>query len=223
MTTLQVFGLQIPGAEQVAEAKFRACPWQFFDGVADRFPDLLVWGDFAITRVMNSGIHQGIIPATDTTAIRQALASIPVGADITTDGEIHYDGVRALFLAMRSYRIGMSRIAKVLCRKRPRLVPMLDRVVTTFLWDVAHAWSTGNRDGKPGWFDAGWVGWTDGNDPTFYLRMVRESLLSDQNAVEEVRSHLASIPDTGVPVDAPLLRIWEATLFWHLYSGDELP
>lgn len=217
MTTMQVFHETIPNAENVAAEKFRACPWQFFDGVPDHFPDMLVWGDLAITRVMNSGIHQGIIPDLDKLDVRQALASVP-DLDMATDAEIPYEDVRLLFLAMRSHRIGMSRIAKVLCRKRPHLVPMLDSVVTGFLRDAAHSWSTGQREGKPAWFDTAWAAWTDANDPTFYMRMAREALHEARTTVEQIRSHLASVPETGVPADAPLLRIWEATLFWHLWS-----
>ncbi len=220
MTVLVVFGERIPRAERVAERKFRSCPWQFFDGVPDRCPDQLVWGDFAITRVMNSGIHEGIVPELPNRSANRALRRIANDLDIATaqDDRLVFDDVRRLFSAMRAHRISMSRSAKVLARKRPRLIPMLDSVVTTFLWEVAKGWMTGARQGKPSWFDTSWNSWTDGEDPTVYLQMTREAVVSARPQLEQIRTHVAQVSETGVPADAPLLRIWEATLFWHRYA-----
>lgn len=219
MTTLNVFGERIPDAESVATAKFLACPWQFFDGVADRYPNQLLWGDFAITRVMNSGVNEALIPGqADLERAGAILEQISTEDALAESEAPPYDEVHSLFKVLRAHQLGRSRIAKVLCRKRPNLIPMLDRVVTDFLYKVGREWSIGARAGKPIWFDDAWRGWTDDDDPTVYLRMVREALSAELGTVREVRAQIALKSATGVPADAPLLRIWEATLFWYLWS-----
>jgi hypothetical protein len=226
MTILHVFGERIPDAELVAERKFRDCPWQFFDGVPDQFPNRLVWGDFAITRVMGSGIAESMIPELDGNDIEKVnsiLAAIPVSASVAEADEdlALYERVNVLFKTTRAHRLGMSRIAKVLCRKRPSLIPMLDSVLTGFLWKVAHGWDAGVAEGgkPPGWFESEWNAWADWDHPRIYLRMVREALRPALENVRAIRAHVSAVPETGVPGDAPLLRIWEATLFKHLSSS----
>src|ERR1044071_739925 len=141
MTILNVLGEQIREAESLAEAKFLNCPWQFFDGVPDKYPNQLVWGDFAIMRVMNSGINDGIIPdRADIENANAALARISLNEALAESAAPPYEQVHALFKAMRTHQFGRSRIAKVLCRKRPNLIPMLDSVVTDFLQMIAHDW-----------------------------------------------------------------------------------
>jgi hypothetical protein len=213
MAVLEIFGRQIRNAEFLAEEKFRTCPWPFFDGVPDHFPNRLVWGDFAITRVMGSGVHDGIIPALDSADIENAngiLATIPVSSSLAEFDEdpAVYERVSLLFKAMRAHRLGMSRIAKVLCRKRPQFIPMLDKVVTSLLWQVARRWATSRSPenqgaSPPEWFDSEWNVWTDPDHPRVYLRMVREAMRPALGSVRAIRAHLARVPATGVPVDAP--------------------
>ena len=227
MVTIVVFGERIEHAESVAENKFRECPWQFFDGVPDSFPEKLIWGDFAVTRVMNSGLRNGLIPDMKSVGLKKAndvLATIPRQmslVELADDSDI-YEKVKCLFEALRRDGVGLSRISKVLCRKRPELILMLDSVVTNFLWKIARRWKTGIGN-PPRWFDEAWKSWTEPHDPTFYMRMARCALLGADGDVRAVRSHVASIPETGVPEDACLLRIWEATLFWHLYPAGARP
>lgn len=223
MPVLNVFGTRIRDAESVAEEKFRDCPWQFFDGVPDRFPNELVWGDFAITRVMGSGINERLIPeldGKDVGKVNAILAAIPASASLAESEEdlALYERVNLLFKTMRAHRFGMSRIAKVLCRKRPNSIPMLDNVLTGFLWNVVHRWAAGQTDDEnpPDWFKSEWRAWTDSDHPRMYLRMVREALRPELETVRAIRAHVATVSETGVPEDAPLLRIWEATLFKHL-------
>jgi hypothetical protein len=52
-----------------------------------------------------------------------------------------------------------------------------------------------------------------------YMRMTRVALAASADVVRQIRAQLAAVPFTGVPEDAPLLRIWEATIFWHLWSA----
>jgi hypothetical protein len=215
MTTLSFWGRNVRDAQHIAARKFSACPWQFFDGVPDCFPDQLVWGDYAITRVMNSGVYEAVIPRLSGREIRRAnrvLAGIPRGCALShlLMNDLVYSQVDQLFDAVRSPGVGMSRSAKVLCRKRPNLIPMLDSVVTNHVRAVARRWKEEPK-GAPGWFLAEWKAWKA--QPRFYMRMIQESMAPQLAAIREIREFVASVPSTGVPVDAGLLRIWEATLF----------
>lgn len=221
---MNVFGqLAIPTPADAALAKFRACPWQFFDGVPDRTPDRLQWGDFAITRVMSSGLNERLIDA----ALKRA-SSGDAGALLTA---IHqdYDLVRApaendelyvnidrLFAVLMGPNFKESRAAKVLSRKRPLCIPMLDTVVVEFLcrvWRIAKD----NPKEVPAWLGRFPKRWTTEISP--YLRMIREDARRHVDQLKAIRRQLAADPLTGVPSNAPLLRIWEATVFWTLWNG----
>ena len=215
--------IQIRRASAQAIAKFRACPWHFFDGVADTEPNRLVWGDFAITRVMSSGLRSDLINgalARATAAGADALlAAIPDDHDLIcaeTENEEVYAYVDRLFQALDGYRFRRSRTAKVLCRKRPRCIPMLDDVVADFLLGVCHHWLQNPRQ-APNWFAASWRSWSSRTVVTPYLRMIREDARVHLSELEQIRAELAADRSTGVPGDAPLLRVWEAIVFWTLY------
>lgn len=210
----------IPNAAQVGIAKFRACPWQFFDGVRDDEPDRLIWADFAITRMMSSGVRSDLITAAiargNAAGADGILASIPRQYDLVlaaTEDPHVYQNVDLLFGALTGPRFRRSRAAKTLCRKRSQCIPMLDDVVTSFLHGVCRHW-VHSAALAPSWFGAIWSSWTTEISP--YLRMIREDARHHQAELEELRRQIAADPFTGVPADASLLRIWEATVFWAL-------
>jgi hypothetical protein len=225
MATMDLFGEPpIKNAEKEAEAKFENLPWQFFDDVRDASPNKLVGGDFAITRVINSRISSDDIEAGLATWRSKKgdsiLAKVPLDARLEeqNDDSAELDRVRDLFFRLRvEGNLSMSKISKVLCRKRPKLIPMLDNVVTRrCLYPVAKRWKKHSEE-APSWFLKRWNGW-DGKqhpeDPSVYLRMVRDLVKTNKASLMEIRAHLRSHPATGVPDDAPLVRIWEAIVFW---------
>jgi hypothetical protein len=203
--------------------KFRACPWQFFDGVRDRFPNRLVAGDVLITRVMESGIPRDVGDALAgppvNRAVTAALASIPADAEIESlpDDDPTWPAVRRLFDAMvRTRGIEVSTASKILCRKRRALIPMLDSYVQSFLWDRARQLSKSGN--VPVWFKSIWSTWASGrgNDVVAYMRMIRHDMRCSLRELRAIRWAVARDPTAGVPKDAPLLRIYEAALFWWL-------
>ncbi|MGK3981496.1 DUF6308 family protein [Sorangium sp. So ce136] len=221
---MKIFGrLLVRNPRALAIAKFRACPWHFYDGVPDASADRLVWGDFAITRVMSSGLRDDLIApvlalGASQYAMRQ-LRRIPLDYDaiLAPYEDLSILGaVDALFSALDGHRFRVSRISKVLCRKRPRAIPMLDSLVTGFLDRIGREWSNSPVE-APDWFPEVWRGWRTGQVSP-YLRMIRADARRHQSALEDVRRAVAADRDTGVPIDAPLLRIWEAIVFWHFFQ-----
>jgi hypothetical protein len=89
---MNAFGrLEIQDAVQVGSAKFQWCPWHFFDGVADKHPNEICWPDFAITRVMSSGVSNALIDAALSRnhdgAIGNVLMTIPTDHDLVVGEE----------------------------------------------------------------------------------------------------------------------------------------
>ena len=107
--------------------------WAYYDGIPDRDPNRVLPEDVLATVSMNSfvntadkvrNVHRGLARRCD-----RILPSIPVDADIR---EFDLDGSKALELleAACSVRGVLLAVAtKVLHRKRPSWLPMLDAVV----------------------------------------------------------------------------------------------
>jgi hypothetical protein len=144
--------------------KFSACPWHFFDGVPDSAPNEILWADVALTNVMGSGMNgfrtAAFLAAAEAPKARLLLSRIPSAQcleDTPEDTSIWTD-VDGLFEALRVPGVGTSRISKVLCRKRPGFVPMLDSVVRDYLNSIARQWSSRRRH-PPKWFRNAWNDW----------------------------------------------------------------
>lgn len=217
--TLNFFGKAVHNAERLALDKFRNCPWPHFDGVPDPQPNRLLASDFAVTIVMNSGIRMqqvwDVLDRVDGEAV-SLLTAIPVKLALESTSEqkdcVPWSQIDQLFQRLMGTRARLSRIAKTLCRKRPQLIPMLDNVVTRFLKTAARSW----RANGPAWFPLAWDSWATWEMPSPYIRMIRHDMQAQLDQLKRLRSFLAAAQETEVPKDAPLLRIYEATLFWWL-------
>jgi hypothetical protein len=82
--------------------------------------------------------------------IDAALRRIPVSASLTDDwADVPWEGFRALVAAFDGVAaVGLARITKVMHRKRPALIPMLDSVVEAYLAGldpVPRAWPRAER------------------------------------------------------------------------------
>lgn len=202
----------------LARDKFTECPWHFYDGVRDHSPNVLVWGDLAITRVMSSGISGGVILETmdrfKTGNGSAILRSIPEGYDLVEDDEpddaIHAR-ISSLFEVLEGNFIRTSRVAKILCRKRPRAIPMLDRLVENFISTSRKVWR--NDEGPvPHWVGADWNrrGLSQIEQA---LDLIRNDARYHLQSLRDIRKTLSKDANTQVPPDASLLRIWEAIIY----------
>lgn len=115
--------------------------WPYYDGVPDRDPYRVLPDDVQVTVSMNSfvsnanavrDVHRGLARHCD-----PILREIPVDADLRTfDPDL--STARRLFDAACTPRGVLLAVAtKVLHRKRPRYVPMLDSVIIAAYADAA--------------------------------------------------------------------------------------
>jgi hypothetical protein len=132
MTTLRTpSGLTIDLGEPLH--RFFKEEWAYYDGIPDRDPDRLLPEDVLTTVAVNSyvnsaprvrSVHRGLASALD-----PLLARIPVEADLR-DFDPGFVQVRELLAAACAVPYVLVPVAtKVLHRKRPSLLPMLDNVI----------------------------------------------------------------------------------------------
>src|SRR5439155_1456022 len=100
------------------------------------------------TARMSNAVVAGILSRR--AAIDAALRAIPVDASLTDEeAAIPSDGLRALVAAFDGVpAVGLARITKVMHRKRPALIPLLDSLVEAYLValdPVPRAWPRPER------------------------------------------------------------------------------
>ena len=221
---INFFGNILPNSLDVAIRKFRDCPWPHFDGFPDVYPNRILVSDFAVTLVMNSGIPMQYAWE----AVRRAdntddlLNNIPTDVrleeTVEDDDQVNWNAIDHLFLQLVGEKVRLSRIAKMMCRKRPYLIPMLDTYIWKYLDKIANAWREGSVN-PPQWFDESlWESW-EYDMPSPYIRMIRHDMIKQVPVLEELRGCLHEDELTEVPRDASLLRIYEATLWRAIEEG----
>ena len=180
--------------------------WAYYDGLPDRDPMHILPDDVLATVAMNSfvndaakvrSVHRGMAEACD-----PILAHIPPDADLLSfDPEL--GSARSLFDAACGVRGVLMPVAtKVLHRKRPAYVPMLDNVVIDAYLDTA---GIGNLRGKTQ------DGKTAGGVGVTVLQAFREDLVA---ATDPLSAKVQQLTAAGTPVTALRLlevAVWIAT------------
>ena len=131
--------------------------------------------------------------------------------------EAVYTTIDKLFAELRIPYMHISRISKILCRKRPGIIPMLDRIIQTILFEVGEKWE--KKDDIPAWFKK-WWGNRKRMEVSPFIRMIRVDMLENEKTLKRY----LSTPEptkrkTGVPENASLLRIWESVVYWNELGG----
>jgi len=107
--------------------------WPYYDGIPDRDPNRILPEDVQVTISMNSfisradvvrSVHLGMVRACE-----PMLRGIPQDADLSTFDADLTVAERLLSAACAEPQILLARAAKVLHRKRPGYIPMLDSVM----------------------------------------------------------------------------------------------
>jgi hypothetical protein len=217
MTTLKLSECEIPDAEKIVQAKFRFFPWAWYDAVVTP-PDEIDPVDFAITIAMNSRATASRMKAfmDRKAALDRLLREVPRDMDLTpaTPDKV-FDAVRAIFTeACEANGTKLAVSSKVLHRKRPRLVPMLDSIVVD-----RHYWITLSRlarspaQERPSWLAPTWPKNHAWLDPTGYMRIMAEEIDHNASALDEIRRR---VPADILPKQASNVRILEAALYGYL-------
>jgi hypothetical protein len=179
--------------------------WAYYDGVPDRDPARILPEDVTVTVAMNSfvdtaekvrTVHRGMVKACDWT-----LRDIPVDADIRT---FDLDGVIALELFTAACRIKgvlLPVATKVLHRKRPGWIPMIDNVVLVAYLDAL---------GRGGMKARTQEGAKAAGVGVFVMNAFRKDLEAVADEVDQVAQALKEAGTPMTPVRILEVAVWMA-------------
>jgi hypothetical protein len=176
--------------------------WAFYDAVHDPWPDHVTPVDVAITIAVNSivnnaarlrQVQRGLAEACD-----PILASVPVDARLDDDQGVEAAGsLMTAAVAVASVLVPVA--TKVLYRKRPSLVPMLDQPVLDYYLDA-----TGNAKLKATTQDKRRAAGT----AILVLDHVRRDLIDCRVALDALAGELASAAFTLAPMRILDILLW---------------
>ncbi|HHQ47481.1 MAG TPA: hypothetical protein ENK19_01180 [Acidobacteria bacterium] len=185
--------------------RFGRDEWPYYDGIPDRDPMRILPDDVQVTVSMNSfvntadkvrAVHQGLRRRWE-----HLLREVPPDADLATfDPDLVL--AREFFDAACTLPgILLATATKVLHRKRPRWMPMIDSVVIDAYCDAA---------GRSGLKAVSQEGGRAAGVGVFVLDRFRRDLLSGPRGLTEVREAAASIEAPMTPVRALEVAVWMA-------------
>jgi hypothetical protein len=180
--------------------------WPYYDGVPDRDPNRILPEDVTVTVAMNSfvntadrvrSVHRGLAAACD-----PLLPDIPVDADIQSFDVEGTVALELLTAACGRRDVLLPVVTKVLHRKRPAWLPMLDNVIVFAYLDVLRRSGLKART-QEGEKAAG-VG-------VFVMHAFRKDLESVESEIDGIQEALR---EEGTPMTAVRVlevAIWMAT------------
>lgn len=210
-------GRVVEDAVATLHRKFERFAWAWYDGVATD-PECISVVDFAITIAMNSRATAGRLKdfMSRGIEIERLLRAIPVTADLSRETTpAVFAAVRDLFAeACLAKGTALSVASKVLHRKRPGLIPMLDRIVVErHYWPALVGLSKAST--PPAWFERHWLKHGAWSDPTMYMRLMAGELESNRSELAHIRERL---DPTIVPRGISDVRLLEAALYGTLVA-----
>ena len=179
--------------------------WVYYDGVPDRDPSRILPEDVTVTVAMNSfvdtadkvrTVHRGMVKACDWT-----LRDVPVDADIRT---FDVDGAIALELLTAACRVKgvlLPVATKVLHRKRPGWIPMIDNVILVAYLDAR---------GRGGMKARTQEGAKAAGVGIFVMNAFRKDLEAVEGEVHAVEVELAEADTPMTPVRILEVALWMA-------------
>jgi hypothetical protein len=214
VTTLVLNRRKIRNAERIVQKKFELFRYAWYDAVVTS-RDEIDPIDFAVTIAMNSRatatrMRQFMLHKD---ALDGLLRGVPHDLDLSPGTpDAAFDAVRLLFEeACKADGTKLSVASKVLHRKRPRLIPMLDRVVVDHhYWPAVQTLAKSRSTKQPAWFMPNWQKWVDRSDPTVYMHVMAEEIHQNADAIREIRRYVSR---DLLPAGASDVRIVEAALY----------
>ena len=206
-------GRVIPNALRAVTAKFERFSWHWYDGVQSD-PDAIEPVDYAITIAMNSRATADRMKQFMELGptLNNLLRAIPHDTTLATDtSDDVFHAVEMLFdKACSAKGTKLSVASKVLHRKRPHLIPMLDSVVVN-----RHYWPALNAH-APSWFEPSWLTTGASSDPTQYMRVMADELDANREELARIRADLPK----GIPASISDVRLLEAALYAQLLTSE---
>jgi len=189
--------------DELSFRRFGRDEWPYYDGIPDRDPMRILPDDVQVTVSMNSFVNT----ATKVREVHQGLSrrwesmlrEVPVDAEISSyDPDLSV--ARDLLHAACTLRgVLLATATKVLHRKRPGYMPMLDSVIINAYCDAKGRSALKSRSQKGE--HAASVG-------VFVMRAFREDLEAAPSGVERAIDATASVKAPMTPVRALDVAVW---------------
>lgn len=212
MTVAAVGGgnhLQLASGLRIAEpldrlGRFCREEYAYYDAVAQEDPDKVTPLDVIVTTAVNAfstasarkirDIHRGLLK------VQPLLAEVPREVSLQDASALDLDAVRRLLKAAVAVPGVLVAVAtKVLHRKRPALIPILDSVIIGY-----YRQSSGER-----WLSAAWEDERRAAEAAVrVMQLFREDLLGVRDQLEQLTRQLSSEGFRLTPVRALELLIW---------------
>lgn len=104
-----------------------------FDELGENPPQSIAPADLVAVSLLDVRFEPRAVRAmlqTDSSSLSELLSAVPVDVDIWDAEDHHLDAAAELFRALDAYAgVGETKASKLLARKRPRLLPVIDSVV----------------------------------------------------------------------------------------------
>lgn len=192
-------GKRIENAFALARRKFERFGWPLYDGVRSD-PNRIEIIDYVITAAMNSranarGLQNVMLAASEITRCLREVPERMELVDLDPDTEVAVGALIAR--TARVGGVGISVATKILHRKRPLLIPMMDQVVQYHYKSLL-----------------GRLPQERGARALAYIRAIAADVRTNESAIRELKSVL--VKKRCVPPHASCVRLFEATLYQWL-------
>lgn len=214
MNSLRLYGgSTIPEADVLLQRKKTNWPWKYYDNVKDDYPEKLTIFDYTITIAMSNYItaerYKAYYEALDGLNEKYKLIDRQIALeDIYDKEDSSLKCCRNLIIRMGKQKgIALTSATKVLHRKLPKLVPMLDSNVITYYWKILKCASVDKT--SPSWMQDAWNNWVDNNDPLPYMRIIGHDVSMNMDIIDKL----------AIREDISRIRVFESILFQHLIDN----
>jgi hypothetical protein len=189
-------GLEIHNPEERV-LWYTAEMWACYDGVEVQRDNTITLHDILLSVMVNSLINgdQALAIWRQRLEIGHALQAIPANICLTdNEVDVPWDAVGSAFdLVCRIPKIKLARASKILHKKRPDLIPIIDSVLIAYYRDVDQE---------------GWQNLTCGEEAKKVLRLFRSDLIAARDELRPIRQRLDQLGRPLSEVRSLELLIW---------------
>lgn len=116
-----------------------------FDTLPDNPPDRFTTSDLLAVTLLDVALPPPSVRQlldTESAKFRELLAAVPNDVDLWAATDYDLDHARTLYRSLlQLHKVGGTRASKLMARKRPRLIPVIDRVIRDALALSDNSWA----------------------------------------------------------------------------------
>ncbi len=216
---LKIFGAPILKVEKILIIKFQDMPYRYYDGVKDNEAYMILPLDYCMIAAMNGQPRadrmREFMKRAEKPIIEALLKAIPLDLDLhKADDKVLsdvWDALKELFEKLEGKGARTAVVTKVLHRKRPRLIPMLDNKVLNNC--IYHAWKDLKSDNKT---TIPYIWHGQKYNICNCMRLMRDDISPQVKPLRTIRDILIHNKKLDIDRSITLLRLYEAVM-WKIY------